>query len=146
MDFYLMVISSFLFFGGVLFSERLVLYLSKIEFTWGNCSKPWTEKSQMPLSKLKLQWIEVANASMSYGWWKNNPAPVVMVNIPLYIYMVLYIPGGAWFPPSTVSFEIFKPDNTIGKSLTWCKQRQETPQRPTFKRWGETWFNASRDL
>jgi len=32
----------------------------------------------------------------------RNPAPVDMVNIPLFIYKVLYMPGGAGFLPSTV--------------------------------------------
>ena len=32
----------------------------------------------------------------------RNPAPVDMVGLSLFIYIVLYIPGGAGFPPSTV--------------------------------------------
>ena len=72
----------------------------------------------------------------------RNPAPVDMVNIPLFTTGYIYIPGGAGFLPSTVSLAEGE-ENQVkpGKSLSGIGWKSSTPlgsfpsklpQRPSF--------------
>ena len=50
----------------------------------------------------QIKWMDPYG--IDFDMVDGNPAPVDMVNISLFFfYMVLYIPGGAGFLPSTVS-------------------------------------------